>query len=559
VEDVASDGAVGPVSNDALRAATGLRVTAVASDGGTGNLGIREVSLPGVEASRPLLMPESPTDVGSGSAVVLTPVSAARTACVVADGQVRCDPTATRGDGDAGVIDRIVTTTSTTSGEIRIAGSVRTGAAAAALFDPVGAGIRARASSWLGRDVRVRPSAAVDGDPTTSWVADVGDLVPSLTLDWGQPRVVSSVRLVADAQGQQFSRTLAVTLKVGSRTVDSLVGAGGVVTFPATTASALTLTVVRTTPLVSIDGGTGIATQSPVAVAEIEVQGAADLVYRPDPDSRSGAVCGLGPTLAVDGVERPTLVTTSLGAVLRGEEAVVRPCRGNAVVTLAPGRHRMTVHGSALVDPVRVVVGDPVATAPARAVTVDRWEDTDRAVTVASGPESVLRVAESSNVGWVATLDGQTLTPVRVDGWQQGWIVPAGEGGTVSLVFAPASVQYAGMAAGAGIALLGLLVGLFVPRRGAGWELATPRRLRPATTWVVQLATGVVLLGPVGAVAGLAAAIGAGRRWSPALAGAFVLGAAVAAGLTAPAWATSGLALAGALLALGTALRRRGR
>ena len=48
----------------------------------------------------------------------------------------------------------------------------------------------------------------------------------------------------------------------------------------------------------------------------------------------------------------------------------------------------------------------------------------------------MLVVPESVNPGWTArTADGAALTPVIVNGWQQGWVVPAGEPGTVTLSF----------------------------------------------------------------------------------------------------------------------------
>jgi len=61
-----------------------------------------------------------------------------------------------------------------------------------------------------------------------------------------------------------------------------------------------------------------------------------------------------------------------------------------------------------------------------------------RKITVNSSPEDqVLAVHENLNPGWKASLDGQALTSVRIDGWQQGWIVPAGSGGVVDLKFTP--------------------------------------------------------------------------------------------------------------------------
>ena len=78
----------------------------------------------------------------------------------------------------------------------------------------------------------------------------------------------------------------------------------------------------------------------------------------------------------------------------------------------------------------------------------------------------MLVVPESVNPGWVArTADGTRLTPVIVNGWQQGWVVPAGTGGTITLTFTSNGLYRAGL--GWGLALLPLLVllALLRPRR----------------------------------------------------------------------------------------------
>ena len=82
----------------------------------------------------------------------------------------------------------------------------------------------------------------------------------------------------------------------------------------------------------------------------------------------------------------------------------------------------------------------PTATPPQRpAKIVGSWTAQHRTVKVGAGASSYLVVAQNFNIGWKATLDGRTLTPVRVDGWQQAWIVPAGTGGKVQMDFAQVS------------------------------------------------------------------------------------------------------------------------
>ncbi|GAA2284001.1 integral membrane regulatory protein [Streptomyces ruber] len=50
------------------------------------------------------------------------------------------------------------------------------------------------------------------------------------------------------------------------------------------------------------------------------------------------------------------------------------------------------------------------------------------------GGDRVLRLADSADEGWTATLDGEPLTRVTVDGWAQGFKLPAG-GGRLDVTF----------------------------------------------------------------------------------------------------------------------------
>ncbi|MGI5375907.1 glycosyltransferase family 2 protein [Streptomyces sp. CA-251387] len=55
--------------------------------------------------------------------------------------------------------------------------------------------------------------------------------------------------------------------------------------------------------------------------------------------------------------------------------------------------------------------------------------------TIPSGAEGrVLRLADSADEGWTATLDGEPLTPTTVDGWAQGFELPA-DGGKLDVTY----------------------------------------------------------------------------------------------------------------------------
>jgi arabinofuranan 3-O-arabinosyltransferase len=130
------------------------------------------------------------------------------------------------------------------------------------------------------------------------------------------------------------------------------------------------------------------------------------------------------------------------------------------------------------------------------------WSATRREVLApASAATRLLVIPESINPGWVArTGTGARLTPVAVNGWQQGWVVPAGDPGTITLTFAPNGPYRAGLALG--LALLPVLALLAVWRTRRGRDDDPPARPWTSGTWaaVAVLGAGGVLAGVVGAV-----------------------------------------------------------
>ena len=83
---------------------------------------------------------------------------------------------------------------------------------------------------------------------------------------------------------------------------------------------------------------------------------------------------------------------------------------------------------------------------------VDRgdWLGDRRSVDASAPGEAVyLQMYENANDGWKATLERPRLTPLRLDGWQQGWLVPAGAGGTVELSYDPGRHLRPGLIGGA--------------------------------------------------------------------------------------------------------------
>jgi arabinofuranan 3-O-arabinosyltransferase len=114
----------------------------------------------------------------------------------------------------------------------------------------------------------------------------------------------------------------------------------------------------------------------------------------------------------------------------------------------------------------------------------------------------VLVVPESINGGWVARAsDGTRLVPVAVNGWQQGWVVPAGTGGTITCVFEPNRMYRLGMAGGlALLPLLALLAWWPARRTRDPGPPAQPWRLGGRAAVIGALTAGALIAGGAGVV-----------------------------------------------------------
>ncbi len=218
--------------------------------------------------------------------------------------------------------------------------------------------------------------------------------------------------------------------------------------------------------------------------------------------------CGDGPPLGVDGRLVPTQASWTADDLLTGGTITWRAC---ADVDLDAGRSRLVlgrlpglVPTSAVLTP---VAAPDVADAVLRPVEVQAWEATARTVEVGPGGAALLATTENTNPGWVAELDGQPLDPVVVDGWRQAFVVPAGDGGTVRLVFAPDGPYRAGLLVGLLLALL-LPVLLLLPSRGRPHRVDGVRTGGPAGA-AAALFVGGLVAGPAGLAVGALAVVGA--------------------------------------------------
>jgi arabinofuranan 3-O-arabinosyltransferase len=354
---------------------------------------------------------------------------------------------------------------------------------------------------------------AYDGDPTTSWLATPLDDHPTITLSWDKPRTIDSLRVSRPAApGVMPARAVLKAARGEIRAVD-LRGSGA-------------FRPVRTKKVTIAFSRSGPRTWTTLGVGDIylgEKPRFAPLVGA----EPTGAVCGWGPELEVDGTLRPTRVEGLIGDVIAAGTLTVRLC-GSDQIKLNKGTHRVRLISNDQFEPVSLDVrhDNPFGTTRtmSRTVTV-RSNDIDHAVVdVSKGEDAILSTPGTFNVGWVATLDGHTLTPIQVDGWSQGWRIPADQAGRVTVTFEPQQRYRITLVASLvllAITVLAALVALVRHRRRSALPEPepTPQKLRPRWLRWAGVVSLVVLVGLVGGpVACVAAVLAVALRSIPWLA-----------------------------------------
>ena len=326
-------------------------------------------------------------------------------------------------------------------------------------------------STW-GENPNVGPRNLVDGDDSSPWRSG-NDITISggtslLSLNWKEPRTLSSLQL---RLGENDVRPTDVVIYAGSIAVSAPVGADGFVLFDAITTASLSLQInYAPIPLENVTASRQMGFTS------LDIPAISDLY--PGPVNRSGpyiAACGSGPSVTVGSSTIQYGVNTTAGALLDGSTISLSAC-GSDSFTLAPGETLLdAASGPSLVTIQQTVVGNAPTMAPPsgtlRSIAIDHWGTNDRTVTVGDGAEGLLAVNEAFNVGWTASLNGTSLTALKIDGWRQAFVLPEGAGGTVTLTFAPNRIFRFG-------AILGLftLLAVFVM---ALWPDRKKRQLEP--------------------------------------------------------------------------------
>lgn len=490
---------------------TKVRVTVLAVAGGhtEGGVGIRELSLPDTTPRRALRAPaDMPNYTGPPPVYSFSRGPATRAACVADAGTnapdggagsgasppatpVRCDRFLSRVGEEPLGIDRLFRTPTAARYQVHLTAVARPGGQVPMPGSPRAARVSASASSNLAGDPAVAAYAAVDTDPTTAWVADPTDPRPTLSLSWGRPRRIGELRIrAADEPVASVPRVIELRTPRGSQLVR--LGPDGVARFTPVRTDRIEISVREVDTRVADRRGDWPA---PAGIAEIEVPALADLISPIPAHTPISVACGAGPAVEIDGVRYDTSVSGALADVTAGRPLPVTLCDEIVAdgVDLPPGEHRLrtTMSQSFIAQDAWLTPKGSTRGAPRhRDVQVVAWAATDRTVRVGAGGEALLVVPENMNAGWHATLNGRALPTTRVDGWQQAWVVPAGETVEVRLTFLPDTAYRGGLAAGALTALAVVCLAVWPVRR---WPPVGPVAGQANGWWVAAALAGLIV------------------------------------------------------------------
>ncbi|MGW2324818.1 alpha-(1-_3)-arabinofuranosyltransferase domain-containing protein [Streptomyces sp. NPDC001700] len=338
----------------------------------------------------------------------------------------------------------------------------------------------------------------IDGDITTAWIA--GDS-PVLHLRWPEKKRVSEIVLAAAGGLSTRPEEILINSPDGAATAG--VDANGWARFPAITTDRLDITISKTAPLTLHNPVAGQELQLPVGLSEVFIPELGSMLRTTPPSAKArfSLPCGQGPALAVDGTLHATSASGLVRDLVERRPVAVELCGKEAKgskLRLGAGRHTVETGDAgplALTD-VTLTRGKPAtAASAARTVQAKDWSGDRRTVKVAPGQAVYLQTYENRNDGWKATLNGRSLTSLRVDGWQQAFLVPAGEGGTVTLTYEPSTTYDAGLIGGAAAVLI--LAGLAFARRR---EVSAPETdVPPSPGWILgTVAVTVVMVAVAG-------------------------------------------------------------
>ncbi len=295
------------------------------------------------------------------------------------------------------------------------------------------------------------------------WIAGASDPHPQLKLTWHGKRRITRL-VLKSAFGLAAAPTGVLIGSPAGYRLENVGLAGIVEVSPPLRTDKLYLNFPAVSSAAAGNTAIGQPAQLPLGLAKVTIPGLSGLqVAAPALASSFRLTCGSGPVVFIDGHRYRTSVSGRIGDLVALRPVQLRLCSPGGVLTLPTGRQVLTARSSSdfIVTNLNLssqssqaAAQTGPATAGARTVTLLAWQADSRALRIAPGAASYLEVHENFNPGWTATLNGRALPAATLDGWQQAFVVPAGQGGTITLTYQPTAIYRDGIIASGAVLLL---------------------------------------------------------------------------------------------------------
>jgi arabinofuranan 3-O-arabinosyltransferase len=419
-------------------------------------VGIAEIAIPGVSPTRTIEAPDVTVPGGGDpSAVVLAKAEPQPSGCMPTSQLWVCSPELEKSTEEQYGFSEGFTVPLAATADLS-GSAVLTNPALIQRYAFTGASEpQVTASSTYTSDPEDQAWSAFDGSLTTSWISGGLQAHPTLTIRWRATKQVGMVTVVRPP-GVTGALPIQVTGS-GGQVRSGVIGGPGPVT-----SDTLTFAPMATSSLTLSFTASG----GPVQISEVGIPGVPSLSS--DAAARITLPCGLGPKLEVNGKAVPTTASGTVAEILHGVPLSFSACKA---VAMAAGHNRVVEPDSDAFSVQSVVLDrhapqllTAAAPAPAEPARVLRWTDASRVLRVSAAQQSYLIVNENLNAGWQAAIGGRALKPVQLDGWKQGWLLPAGTRGLVTLTYLP-DASYRGSLLGGLAALLTVICVAFAPLR----------------------------------------------------------------------------------------------
>ena len=416
-------------------------------------VGIASISVPGLELDRTLRVP-GPGDAGN---LLFTGSTGTAPGCMEGSHVWVCNPRLQVQGEDARSLDRTFElSAAAASSPHSVSGEV-------VLTDPREAENAANrasphphvtASSTAVEHPAAMGRGVLDDDGSTVWYPDPEEKNPWLDIDLGAPTAIGHLA-VEFPRADSVMRPIRVTVEGGDTVREGWLDGSGRVDFAEFTASSLRVTFERP------EG-------QALEIGTVELPGVEPV--DPLPEGDASTACGLGPTLRVN----EQRVETRLSEGTLADQLTGRPLRYESCTDLdmVEGENRVVVDPGNRYEVRSALIGsagqvpDRAEVTTAEVEALHEWGPGERRFDVDVDEDSFLVVNENFNEGWRAALESADgpLEPIRLEGWKQAWVLPAGSAGTVTLTYTPDTAYHRALAVGAGLAAV-LVAAALWPRR----------------------------------------------------------------------------------------------